>query len=261
MRFVAVAQALLALLLLSPTTHAQHATSGSVPRDSQAVAVLQTSLSAMGGTVPSDAVATGVVVTVAGSETETGTIRVATRQLDQSREDIRTPTRIRSVIFSKGLASRGLDSTMESLSLQLAASSQSPLFPSVLIVGALSDPDVAIQYVALEETDSAKVHHVRFWNSFASNPDLQTLAELTVRDLWVDTVSGVPVKLAFDHRDGGEAAPRIPVAVFYGDYKSTGGLLIPFAISRWFNGTPWQTITIQQVSLNVGLTDSDFLGQ
>lgn len=75
------------------------------PRDPQALAILQQSLVAMGGTVPMDSVATGTVVLVAGSLTENGTIRIVTRGSDQTAEQIQTSAGSRLVIYSRGFAS------------------------------------------------------------------------------------------------------------------------------------------------------------
>src|SRR5437879_5170766 len=85
------------ILLFSPSVAAQQP-----PRDPQAVAILQRALAAMGRPAPTDSVATGTAVLVAGSTTETGTIRILTRRLDQSAEYFQTPAESRVVIYSRG---------------------------------------------------------------------------------------------------------------------------------------------------------------
>src|SRR3970282_1368534 len=87
---------LLANLLFSVSVAAQQP----LQRDPQAVAILQQSVAAMGGVVPSDSVATGTVVLVAGSKTEKGTIRILTRSLNQTAERIVTPEGQRAVIYA-----------------------------------------------------------------------------------------------------------------------------------------------------------------
>ena len=227
-------------------------------RDPQAIVILQRSVVAMGGVVPSDSVATGNIQIVAGSKTENGRIRILTRGVDQAAEQIQTSEGSRVLVYSRGSAAEIEGTSTKSLSLELAASSRSPTFPFCLIASALNNADSAFQYLGLETLDGQPAHHIRFGNTFASSPRLQHLAEFSVKDLWVDSVTGLPRKLAYDRRAGGGAEPRIPVAVFYSDYRNIGGVLYPFLIQKSFNGTPWATITIQQVTFNTGLTDNDF---
>src|SRR5207244_9922593 len=62
-----------------------------------ALAVLQGAFAAMGGSVPSDSTANGTVTTVAGSQTESGSVIILTRGTDQTSEQIdRKSTRLNS---------------------------------------------------------------------------------------------------------------------------------------------------------------------
>src|SRR5712691_7188230 len=246
-------------LLLLTLLYSSSAFSQQPPqRDRQAVIVLQHAFAAMGATVPSDSVATGNVTLFAGSKTENGTIRILTRGLEQSAEQIQTPDANRSIVYSQGLANRVDGSGATPFTLELAASSQTPCFPFVLIARALNNPDYAFQYLGLEALGSAQAHHLRVWNTFSSNPKLQRLAEFTAKDVWIDAASGLPLKLALDQRNGGGAESRIPLAVFYSDYRNLGGVQYPFRVDKSLNGTPWAKITITQVAFNTGLTDNDF---
>src|SRR5258708_18259388 len=92
----------LAVLALSPCSAAQEPPP--VKRDPQSLTVVQRALTAMGGTIPADSVATGTITIVAGSRTDNGTIRILTRGPDQSAEHIQLPGEIRSVIYSRGQA-------------------------------------------------------------------------------------------------------------------------------------------------------------
>jgi hypothetical protein len=227
-------------------------------RDPQVLVVLQHAFAAMGATVPSDSVATGNITLVAGSKTESGTIRILTRGLEQSAEQIQTPDGSRSVVYSQGQANRVETAGTTVFTLELAASSQTPCFPFVLIAGALNNPDYAFQYLGLEVLRGAQAHHLRVWNTFSSTPKLRHIAEFTARDFWIDAFSGLVLKLAFVQRAGGGAEPRIPMEVRYFDYRNVGGVLYPFLIETRYNGTPWATTTISSVNLNTGLSETAF---
>ena len=248
----------LAFLLLAVFPIAEPAWAQQPQRDAQAVVVLQRAFTAMGGRAPTDSVATGSIELLEGSKTETGTIRILNRGLDQSAEHIGMRSGNRSLIYSRGEANGVLGTTVKAFTLELASSSQSPEFPLILIAAALTNSDSAFQYLGTETVGGIQAHHMRYWNTYGSSPKLRNLAEFSVKDVWVGVVSGLPLKLGYDRRNGGGAESRVPLAVFYGDYRNVGGVLYPFLIQKSLNGTPWTTITIQSVSFNTGLTDTDF---
>jgi hypothetical protein len=231
----------------------------STAREPQAIAVLQKAVAAMGNTLPADSVATGTVTLVEGSRTEEGTIRIATRGADQTSEDITLPSGQRVVVYSNGDAKEITGSQSANPPLQLIVTDQCPDFPLPLILSTLNNPDEAFQYIGAETLNETSVQHIRLWNTFSSKPRLQKLAAFSVRDIWLDTTSGLPLKLAYSRRAGGGAVPAIPIAVSFSQYTNVNGVLYPFQVNKSYNGTPWQTISIQSVSFNTGLTDAHFV--
>ncbi|MGH9554495.1 MAG: hypothetical protein ACRD2Y_01615 [Terriglobales bacterium] len=257
-----VAAAFLLLpVFLQPPARAAAQESSTASRDPQAVSVIAQGVQAMGGSPPSDSVAEGTVELVAGSKNEAGRVRVRTRGLEQSAEQITTTDQDRELIYSGQRASEKQEGTAKRVSMERAASSQASCFPLVLLAAALNNPNAAFEYVGTEAVEGAPVHHVLIWNTFASTPELTHLAEFSRKDLWLDAASGLPMKLAYEQRQAGGAADRIRVEVFFADYRSVGGVLYPFLIRKSLNGTPWATIRIQSVALNTGLSDSDFAVQ
>jgi hypothetical protein len=229
-----------------------------VQRDPQAVALLQSSLKAMGGTVPADSVATGNVTIVAGSQTSTGTIRILTRGTNQSSERITLPQSSYSVTYSGGLADETINSTTTSIPSERTVTSQSVCFPLPFLAAAIANADDSIQYVALETVGEQSLQHIRIQNTFASQPTLQQLADFTIFDVWLDASTSLPQRISFVRRNGSGAVPRIPVDAYFSSYKTTSGAAYPTQINLSLNGTPWTTITINSVAFNTGLTDSNF---
>ncbi len=244
-------------LMLQVAT-AQTPTATTTPsRDAQAIAVLQQSVIAMGTTVPSDSTANGTVTTVAGSLTESGTITILTRGTDQTFEQIQTPHGSTEV-YSQGQASTVVGSTPTALPMERVVTSQCPSFPLALIAGALNNPDTAYSYVGLETLETGTFHHIQIWNSFASTPKLQAIAKFSLKDIWIDAKTGLPERISYTRRDERGATPGIAVDNYLSDYRNVSGVLYPFSIHKSLNGTPWATIAIQNVTMNTGLTDSDF---
>jgi hypothetical protein len=258
MKVLSFFSALLLTLPVSASPQTGSSSTTSPQRDPQAVALLQTSVRSMGGTVPSDSVATGSIIIVAGSQTSTGTIRILTRGNSQTSQQITLPESTTTVTYSAGIASETLNSATTSLSLERAATSQSVCFPLPFLVGALASSDMSIQYVGLESLNQTSVQHIRFQNSFASQPNLQQLADFAIFDIWLDANTALPQRISFIRRDALGASPRIPMDTYFTSYQAISGVAYPSQIKVSFNGTPWATITISSVSFNTGLTDSSF---
>jgi len=252
---------LLALVFLVPILAAgqdpPQAGQGPPPSDARAVAVLQQSVLAMGRTAPADSLATGRITIVAGAKTESGTIRILSRALDQSAEEIQTTEGNRTLAYSRKAASRRAGTATKPLPLELAVSSHSVNFPLGLLAEALNDPTSAFEYVGLEAIDGLLAHHIRLWKTY-SNTKLQHLSEFSTKDIWIDAASFLPRKLSYVQRAGRGAEVAVAVDVAFAEYRNTRGALYPFQIRKSLNGTLWATITIDSVAVNVGLTDRDF---
>jgi hypothetical protein len=250
-------------LMLGPLLAQQLAPAQAAPappqRDPQAIAILQRAVVAMGGSAPADSTATGTLSIVEGSSYQTGTIEIFTRGLKQTAESVSLPDGRRAVVYSNGDAKETIGAESFNPPLELIVTDQCPDFPLPLLQSALSNRDAALRYIGAESLNGAAVQHVQLWNSFASKPRLQRLAPFSVRDVWLESSSGLPVKLAYSRRAAGGASPAIPLEVFFSNYTNVSGVLYPYEIKKSFNGSAWQTITIQNVSVNTGLTDSQFV--
>jgi hypothetical protein len=254
MRFLVPLAALLSLLSQSSTQQA----APEVERDPQAVAVLQASVRAMGGTVPSDSIATGSITIVAGSQTSAGTIRILTRGTNQSSEQITLPQSTYSVTYSGGLAGESINSATASIPIERTVTSQSVCFPLPFLAAALANPDESIQNIALETLGQQSLQHLRIQNTFASHPVFQQFADFATFDVWLNANTGLPERISFVRRNGSGATPGIPLDAYFSAYKTTSGVAYPTQINLSLNGTPWTTITISSVAFNTGLTDSSF---
>lgn len=227
-------------------------------RDPQATLILQKAVEAMGGVVPSDSTATGDVSIVEGSKKQDGTIEILTRGTDQTAEEMTLPDGQRETIYSDGDAKEVNGTQATVVPLELSVTDQCADFPLPLLTSILNNPDEAYQYVGQETLGGQAVLHVRVWDTFASNSNLQQLAPFTTRDIWFDATSLIPVKIKYLRRPAGGQAPAFRISLYYVGYANWAGVLYPTQIKKTFDGTPWQTITIQNVTFNTGLPASDF---
>jgi hypothetical protein len=213
----------------------------------------------MGGNVPSDTVATGSFVIVAGSLTTFGNVRILTRGTDQSSEQFQSPSTTGSTIYSRGSATETMNGATRQLSLERGATSQSLCFPLRFLAAALANPDESFQYIGPEPIGAQSTLHVRIRDTYASKPALQNLADFTVFDVWLDSSTSLPVRISTVRREGGGSSPGIASDVSYSNYQTVAGIAYPSTVQQSLNGTPWMTITIENVQLNTGLTDADFV--
>jgi hypothetical protein len=230
-------------------------------RDPRALSLVAAALSKMGGTPPSDSTASGTVQVTAGSRVESGTINILTRGLNQTRDDITVPSGEQIFVYNDGYASDNLNGAALKHSGELGASAQSPLFPLQLLAWANGSSDVAFAFVGAETLNGAAVSHISFWNTYGGVPVRQDLVTFSQRDVWLDTASGLPVKISYTRHLAGGASPGVAIDVFLSDYRNVNGFLYPFQIKKSVNGTPWATITIQSVGFNTGLPATDFTVQ
>ena len=166
-----------------------------VLRDPKAISIIQSAVNAMGGSNPNDSSASGRVTITAGSETHSGTITILTRGSTQSVEQIATGNGTQKTIYSNGLANDSNHiAAKNGYSLELAASSQSTVFPLPMLSAILSSPDSAVLYVGLENIDDVACNHVQVWNTYASQPDLQFLSPFSYREIWIDAKTGLPLR-------------------------------------------------------------------
>lgn len=209
--------------------------------------------------MPGDSVASGTITIEAGGTTETGTIRLLARGLNQTVEQVRTPTFAKTVTYSRGLAKYEEGENTKEASLELSVSSQSSAFPLALIAATLVDPESAFEYLGLEDIADSKAHRIRFWKTFASQPKLQHLGEFSSREIWIEATSALPVRFSYEERDSTGPADRLRHDITYSDYRNVGGTLYPFRTEKCLNGTTWATIQIDRVTLHNGLSDTDFV--
>jgi hypothetical protein len=242
------------LLLVPACASAQSAPS----RDPQALAVLQQAITAMGGSAPNDSTATATINTSSGAATDTGTVVVMTRGNDQTSEQMQTGSATVTLVYSQGTAAQVQGETVTPIPMESAVTSQSADFPLPLLVGMLNDPDSAYAYIGLETLNGANAHHIQLWTTFASVPSLTAIATFSVRDIWLDVASGLPLRISYEDHLGQGASSSVAFDVMFSNYAAVNGVQYPFLITKSVNGTPWATITITNVVFNTGLTDTNF---
>lgn len=245
------------LLTFSVFAAGQSTTATATPNDPSSLKLVQTSYAAMGGTLPSDSVTTGVAVVTAGGETQTGTYRHLTRATDQTAEHIVLPDGDRQRIYSRGLGVQKIDTTVEANSDEWAATGESAGLPIILLGQALQDPATTVTDAGTAVVDGGSSHCVTLGKTYADS-NKQSLAAVSNRTVCFDSTTSLPKSVSHISRTAQGAVAGVAVEVHFSDYRNVNGILVPYSIHQYVNGTPWAAISIQSVTFNSGLTDADF---
>lgn len=251
------------LLLSSLTVFfvAQASAQQKAPRDPLALQVAARSIEAMGKTTPQDSTATGAVTLYVGGDETSGTVRILTRGLRQYRIETTLPTKTQILTVSRARGNLKEGDQTTRLFGPNALNDYCPHFPLAGILAGTGNSDVAAQYIGLENDGAASLHHLRFWNTFASDSGVADpeVGRYIATEVWIDAATFLPAKLSYSLYSKDAPTEPIPVEIIFGLYKSFGGILYPTQIRQNLNGTPYALIEIRDVALNTGLTNQAFV--
>lgn len=180
--------------------------SAQVHRDRTALSAIAGSIARFGGLPPVDSVAVAKVTVTSGTSTQVGTMRIVTRGMDETREEIKLKGTSESLVFSKGSSSEKRKSTKpgkDPYSFELSLTAQSPLFPLPWLASRYANNDTAIEDLGAETSDGTVSSHLRLTNTFTSNPMLKHYAPFTASDLWLDAGLGLLRKISYERREAG----------------------------------------------------------
>ena len=247
----------------APASYAQDNANAGV-RDAQAVSILTRDLSQAGGSTAiaaiSDYSATGNIVFYWAGEEVKGTVNVAARGTSQFRLDSSLSDGEHSITANNGVGwTKDPDGKTTTLALPIALNLGSATLPLVQIGLALEDAASSISYVGLSTYQGEKVQDVRVvrW-LFAQDSTSENSHNRTEKHFLIDpgTDMVVAVRDQAYAKDG--FGPDRPHEFAFGDYRSVGGVLVPFSIKDVIDGQVTMTVQLDQISFNTGLGDVSF---
>jgi hypothetical protein len=232
-------------------------------KDSQAVSILNSLKDASGGaSVDSlqDFTAIGVFThywankEVMGDATITG-LGTDHFQVDESLPDGQRTWTMKGLIGSR----KDLDGKVSTLALHEVLNADRMMYFLPQIVFALNDPLTTVSYVGLESMKTGDVHHLRILPALPAVQGIdKKLGTVTVKDLFIDAKTFLLVKLEDQAQRIGTSNDPLPRSLSYSDYRDVQGVLMPFTVDETINGVPVLHFETTSLSLNTGLTDSNF---
>ena len=232
----------------------------------QAVSFASRSLGVLtGATEVSDVTLTGTATRTAGSDDESGSVTLKALGTTNSRMDLSLSNATFSEIRTwTNNAPQGVwlgpSDAYNAMAADNCLTDAVWFFPALSVLSQLSNPNLIANYVGQETRGQESVLHLQFFLTVPT-PSIDPFgrySKLTTEDLYLDSSSLLPVALAFNTHPDNNALINIPVEVDFSNYETVSGVQVPFHIQQLKNGTLFLDLTIQNASVNSGLTESAF---
>jgi hypothetical protein len=231
----------------------------------QALSLLQKSLAALtGGQSINDITLSGTARRIAGSDDETGSVTMKVLMTRGGRIDFSFPSGLRSDIRNfaatpPGGAWSGPDGTLHAIAYHNFLSEPVWFAPVAAVATALSNANYVSTYVGHETRNDGAVEHITVNQQLpGAVGDTSFFQKLSQLDLYLDSATLLPLAMDFCVHPDTNAAQNIPIEVLFSDYRVVNGMQMPFHVERFANNTLVYDLQIQNVSINSGLSASQF---
>lgn len=260
MRILRLGPLFVAVLFSAATLQAQQ----SAQQDPQALTILAQYVQASGGLpaigATKDYTGAGNITFNWAGENVQGTVTVKGRGATQFRMDSSTSQGNESWVVN-GLsgvltAIDGKTTNPASYDLQNAGSLTLPV---VRIAAGLNSPTMSIQLMGSVPQGNGTAYQIRLIPQ--ANPDFAVVSGLNgpgTIDLFIDTSNHQLVSEVETFHSKGNVRQTFTHEIDFSAFQAVNGLLVPMTITEKVGGQQTWTVTLTNVVLNTGLSDSDF---
>lgn len=235
----------------------------SVQRDQQALTILTQTIAAGGGqqllATIQDITETGTI-TYNFANPVTGNVTVESRGLHEFRIDADLPNGRRiTVVNGEGGSVQEADRRNWPIYRQSAADLGSFTFPYLPLLAAMQEPSISIAYKGLVTRNGASAYDVRLQRVYSKQQDPEgNQGEREARDFYIDSNTFLIASVSDTIHFGGPRDKGISHEVIYSNYKAENGIMVPMTIQDNVQNALGFALTLSQVTVNSGLTDSNF---
>lgn len=231
--------------------------------DPMAVSLAQQSAAALTGGVPViDVTLNANVISIWGSDYETGTGTFAAKGKGESRVDLNLSNGTRSDVRNQvnGLpagawSQNGAPATAYA---QFNCWTDAAwFFPAVSSLTQTANPNYIFKYIGQEQHGGMSVQHIRVF-LIMQNDTTGVFQRLSAMDFFLDVTTNLPDAMAtFTHPDNGTGT-NIPVEVRFAAYQRVNGVMVPFRFQQMFDGGVVLDAKVTNAAINTGLLDTLF---
>ena len=251
-----VIRAFSVLLLLIPALALQ---TTPVTKDAQAVAILTKALAVTttqnAVSLPQDSVAQGAITFVNGTS---ATLRIEHKGFRNLRQDVVFPDHQVSYVTKGGQGYSLREGKKSSLPLWVTQFHYPEHIPAISQMADFLLPNMNLTYVGVEKVYGLAAYHIMFTLVPTDGTPSEVVAQISEFHVFVDVQTFLVTKTQSYIFSPEAIENRSLAEMYYSDYRSINGLLVPFQVSRYISGEKYCDITFSSVTTDVGLTDTDF---
>jgi hypothetical protein len=250
---------LIIALLLSCAIPAAAATAST--SDQSAITLAQQSVAALaGGASVSDVTVNANVISILGSDNETGTGTFTAKGLSESRVDLNLSGGTRSdVRNATNGAPAGAWSKNGNTSTVYAGhncyTDAAWFFPALSSLTQTANPNFVFKYIGQEQHGGVNTQHIRVYQSSSQSSPISALSTM---DFYLDAVSSLPMAIGFESHPDNNMGANIPTEIDFANYQPVNGFKVPFHFQKIFNGLVVLDVTVTSATFNSGLADTLF---
>ena len=230
--------------------------------DPQAVSLAQNSIAALtGGATITDVTLNANVISVIGSDYETGTGIFRAKPNGESRIDLTlsggTRTDVRSVLTGTPIGAWQQNSGKPVPYAQHNCwTDASWFFTQFSSLAQFNNLNFALKYIGAEQHNGVAVQHIQVFQIGLNDGGL--LQRLSTLDFYLSSSSGLPIAVTFNAHDDSNMNVNVPTELDFANYQSVNGIQVPFHFQQIVNGTVVLDVKVTGAVFDVGLSDSLF---
>lgn len=229
--------------------------------DPQAIALAQQSIAALAGGVSiADVALNANVISVLGSDYETGSGVLRAKGTAESRIDLNLSGGTRSDVRNVAGSTPGGAGARNA-----AASKGYPqyncwtdatwFFPALSSLSQITNPNFVFRYIGQAQHNGVNTQHIQV---FQVVPGFATAQKLSAMDFYLDPVSFLPLSIDFNMHPDTDMNTNLPAEINFANYQQVNGAQVPFHIQRTLDGTLELDLIVSNATFNTGLPDSLF---
>jgi len=253
---------ILCVLNASPNLNSQQ--TAALQRDVQAISLLQQCLATMGGAealLLQDSVAIGEAQTfLPDGTTVTLPIVKKSKGTKMVRTELQRPEGTRIRVVNGGVGGiRNSDGTIRKQFSNNTAAERVEHIPVLSILSEWQSSSIEIRYIGADIVNGSAVQVVAISFIPTSDPQWISFYRSTTQKLfYIDQGTNLVSKIQYQNFAEKDSNVSEKVEVFFSDYRSVSGVLIPFKQASYADGRPRSTLIFNSMSFNNGLLDTEF---
>lgn len=232
--------------------------------DPQAITLAQQSVAALtGGTAISDLTLKVNVISILGSDYESGTGTFQARGTGESRSDLNLSTSgprtdVRNLVSGAPGGAWGKNGGSSTAYAGHNCWTDAVwFFPALSSLTQMASPNFIFKYIGQEQHGGINSQHIRIYH-LAAKGQPPSAQRLSTMDFYLDAASSLPLGINFNTHADDDMNLNIPVAINFANYQAVHGVQVPFHIQRMLNGGVVLDATVTTAVINTGLADTLF---